>query len=150
VVGYCNLLACHLLELALIAGVCQSRIAASLSRLSDCSKAHAHSDALGIGPRQDRRQQSESFQDFSSGQGRQIQSSSISVCLPEEAPADKHTHNLSMYDMTAPPPQSFSSKMSSFFRSLNCCGGSVDDDSRSMIIVSLPVRDLKSRQTNKS
>ncbi|KAM0692372.1 hypothetical protein Q7P36_008573 [Cladosporium allicinum] len=39
-----------------------------------------------------------------------------------------------MYDMTAPPPQSFSSKMSSFFRSLNCCGGSADDDSRSMII----------------
>jgi hypothetical protein len=40
------LLACHLLELALIAGVCQSRISASLSRLSDCSKAHAHSDYL--------------------------------------------------------------------------------------------------------
>jgi hypothetical protein len=30
--------------------------------------------------------------------------------------------------MTHQPPPSFGSKMSSFFRSLNCCGGSADDD----------------------
>jgi hypothetical protein len=129
------LLACHLLELALTRCACQSRIAASLSRLSDLSK--APTIAIQLAQRQDRRQQSEFFKP--SHQAREDKSSRPHLCLPVgRSCCSPHTHTLSMYDMTAPPPQSFSSKMSSFFRSLNCCGGSADDDSRSMIIVSLP------------